>query len=50
MHSIFVFDDVEAAGSVFPDGWVVPADVVGWDADGVGDGFEGVVGAAVIGV
>ena len=40
MHSIFVFDDVEAAGGVFPDGWVVPADVVGWDADGVGDGFE----------
>ena len=50
MHSIFVFDDVEAAGGIFPDGWVVPADVVGWDADGVGDGFEGVVGAAVIGV
>lgn len=40
MHPVLVFDDVEAAGGVFPDGLVVPADVVGWDADGVGDGFE----------
>ena len=40
MHPVFVFDDVEAAGGVFPDGLVVPVDVVGWDADGVGDGFE----------
>ena len=31
MHSVLVFDDVEAAGGVFPDGLVVPADVVGWD-------------------
>ena len=40
MHPVLVLDDVEAAGGVFPDSLVVPADVVGWDADGVGDGFE----------